>query len=58
MAKIHVCIEGLACVDVDTLQEAFDLLGIDRPDEVEFEEMNEHFMFVEFPGIGHIVLDK
>ena len=58
MAKIHVCIEDEACVDVDTLQEAFDLLGIDRPDELEFEEMNEYFLFVEFPGIGRIVLDK
>ena len=58
MKSVHVCIEGEACVDVDTLQEAFDLLGVDRPDEVEFEELNPYFMFAEFHGIGRIVVDK
>ena len=57
MKPIHVCIEGEECVDVETLQEAYDLLGIDRPEELVFEELNAHFMFVEFHGIGRIVVD-
>ena len=58
MKRVHVWIDDEACVDVGTLQEAYDLLGIDRPEELEFEELNEYFVFVEFPGIGRIVLDK
>lgn len=58
MKPIHVCIEGEACVDVATLQEAFDLLGIDRPEEIVFEEMNQYFSCAEFHGIGRIVVDK
>lgn len=58
MKPIHVCIEGEECVDVETLQDAYDLLGIDRPEELVFEELNEYFMFVELHGIGRIVLDK
>ncbi len=58
MKRVHVCIDGEACVDVDTLQEAFDLLGVDRPDEVEFEEFNTYYMVAEFHGIGRIVLEK
>ena len=58
MKPIHVCIEGEECVNVSTLQEAFDMLGIDRPDEVVFEDLNKHYMFAEFHGIGRIIVYK
>ena len=58
MKRVHVCIEGEECVNVSTLQEACDLLGIDQPYEVVFEELDEHFMVAELYGIGRIIVDN
>ena len=57
MKPIHVCIEGEECVNVETMQEAYDLLGIDRPDELIFEEVDDHYRVVELYGIGRIVVE-
>lgn len=56
--QIIVQLEGQAPYGVDSLDAAYAVFGIDKPEELEFEEFNNDVSMVEFHGIGCIMLKK
>jgi hypothetical protein len=56
--QIIVQLEGQAPYGVDSLDAAYAVFGIDRPEELKFDEYNNDLSMVEFHGIGRIMLKK